>query len=250
MTKGLTDAIQTDVRDWVPDSDSPPYGYDVSKSLDLWLWQVRLKTGLSWVKSAAAHEFAKHLYKVHSDIFTSALKPQEDHTTITKCLDQYYYQRHMVEEGVIRDRLRELLIPFSVDCAVDGDVVDCFSFITRVLLGAVFRFFVSQVRCCPLKANFAQRFKDREDMAKTYYLCGCVYNSIHKIIARRKCKDQLRWLESFVVDSAVAAKFGLPTRHVTMRTGGGLVFASPKYYKVFSKMEDYFYCTVSLVQFA
>ena len=82
--------------------------------------------------------------------------------------------------------------------------------------------------------------------AKTYYLCGCVYRSIKDIIARRKNKDQLRFLDPFVVDSGTAARCGLPTRHVTMRTGGGLVFASAEYYKVFCKMEDYFFCTVSL----
>ena len=84
--KGLVDVIETDVRDWV--TDSPPYGYDVSQSKDLWLWQVRRKTGLNWAKSVSAHEFAKQLYKVHVDIFTSALK-QQNHTTINKCLDQY-----------------------------------------------------------------------------------------------------------------------------------------------------------------
>ena len=159
--KGLVDVIETDVLDWV--TDSPPYGYDVSQSKDLWLWKVRRKTGLNWAKSVSAHEFAKQLYKVHVDIFTSALK-QQNHTTINECLDQYYYHCKIAEEGVIRDQLRELLTPISADCAVDGDVVDCFSFVTRVVLGAVFRFFASQVGVCPLKAAPTQRFKDREDM--------------------------------------------------------------------------------------
>ena len=163
MMKDMIDVIEAEVRAWVPDSDSPPCGYDESQSKDLWLWAVRRKTGLSWVKSVAAHEFAKQLYKVHTEIFTSVLKPQ-DHTTINKCLDQYYYQRIIAEAGVIRDQLRELLTLISADCAVDGDVVDCFSFVTRPILRAVFRFFASQVRVCPLKSTLTQRFKDREDM--------------------------------------------------------------------------------------
>lgn len=42
----------------------------------------------------------------------------------------------------------------------------------------------------------------------------------------------------------VQAKEGLPTRHVTAKTGGGLTYASKRYYEVFSRIEDRFFCTV------
>ena len=44
------------------------------------------------------------------------------------------------------------------------------------------------------------------------------------------------------------AKAGMPTRHVVMKTGGGLTYASTKYYNVFSSMEDRFFCTVTMRQ--
>ena len=46
------------------------------------------------------------------------------------------------------------------------------------------------------------------------------------------------------MDARDAVKLDLPTRHVTMRTGGGLSFASHAYYNWFVKVEDRFFCTV------
>ena len=64
---------------------------------------------------------------------------------------------------------------------------------------------------------------------------------------RRKDADEwLHHFEQLHVSSFSAQKAGLPTRHVTLRTGGGLLFSSPQFYGVMSKMEDYFFCTVSM----
>ena len=91
--------------------------------------------------------------------------------------------------------------------------------------------------------------------AKTYYLCGVVLRTVHNLIKRQigqkrsvqksKMEKKLAALSHFTVDHKAAAKQGLPTRHVTMKTGGGLTYASQLYYEVFSKMEDRFFCTVS-----
>ena len=89
------------------------------------------------------------------------------------------------------------------------------------------------------------RFKDREDMVKTYYLCGVVLCSVTKLVKSKKNKEYLKALDYFESTPEVAAKASsLPTRHCNLKTGGGLRYASKRYYEVFTKMEDHFFCTV------
>ena len=80
--------------------------------------------------------------------------------------------------------------------------------------------------------------------AKTYYLCGVALRSVSNLVKKSKNKCNLAALSNFTVDGKVAAMHGLPTRHVTMKTRGGLTYACKRYYEVFSKMEDRFFCTV------
>ena len=146
-------------------------------------------------------------------------------------------------------RLTEILTEDVIIAMQGRKVVDSFSFVVTELKRAVFKFFKSQVRV-RVGPGLTRRFKDREDMTKTYYLCGCVYHSIQQIVQRRNVKKvdvdrQLVCLRGFCVNADTAAKQNLPTRHVCMKTGDGLVYASKSYYQVFSKMEDFFYCTVS-----
>jgi len=150
----------------------------------------------------------------------------------------------MQEEGAIRKELKTLLTPLCTDGSI-GNVVDTYSFVIRVLLKAIFEFFVSQVRKIPPAFTQGPRIKDREDMVKTYYVCGCVLHSVKNILRRRKDAEVwLRCFEHFTVDITTAAKDALPTRHVTLKTGGGLLFVSKACYEVMSKMENYFFCTV------
>ena len=103
----------------------------------------------------------------------------------------------------------------------------------------------TQVRKAPTSPVKEPRFKDREDMAKTYYLCGYVLHSVRNELSRGKqSKILLPFLKNFIVDARDAVKLDLPTRHVTMRTGGGLSFGSHAYYIWFVKVEDRFFCTV------
>ena len=85
------------------------------------------------------------------------------------------------------------------------------------------------------------------DQAKTYYISGVLLRHVKNQIMRRKDADVwLRHFNDMHVDSISAQKLGLPTRHVTLKTGGGLLFASPSFYDVVNKMEDHFFCTVSM----
>lgn len=63
---------------------------------------------------------------------------------------------------------------------------------------------------------------------------------------RKDAADWLRHFNVLHVDSISAQKAGLPTRHVTLKTGGGLLFVSKEFYSVMSKMEEQFFCTVSM----
>ena len=227
----------------------PPFGYNEAKAKDMWFWETLRNAGLKWANSTDAIDFAIVVYKLYAVAFSEAID-NADRFTVDKCLESFFTKRRNAEKGVIHEEtVRRLMSIVEGDVAVvtqGRNIVDCFSFVVREMLGGVFDFFKSQVRVRD-RPVMSRRFKDREDMAKTYYLCGCVYHSVHNIVERRKGKDtdrQLLCLETLCVDSDTAAKQGLPTRHVTLKTGGGLVFASKGFYEVFSQMEDFFYCTV------
>ena len=84
--------------------------------------------------------------------------------------------------------------------------------------------------------------------AKTYYLCGVVLQSINNLVKKKKNADYLNALQFFEVAVEAATKDGLPTRHVTLHTGGGLRFASKSYYQVFKIFEDRFFSRTTLSQ--
>jgi len=65
--------------------------------------------------------------------------------------------------------------------------------------------------------------------------------SVRNLVKKKKNKDYLTALSHFTVEHSIAAKAGLPTRHVTAKTGGGLTYASQRYYEVFSHIEDRFF---------
>ena len=68
------------------------------------------------------------------------------------------------------------------------------------------------------------------------------------MVKSKKKQDYLSALKHFQVTSEQASKDGLPTRHVTLCTGGGLRFASKRYYQVFEEVEDRFFCRTTLSQ--
>ena len=118
------------------------------------------------------------------------------------------------------------------------------TFFTLDFYRAVFNFFSMQVRKNP-DVKTPDRIKDREDDAKTYYICGSVWKSLHtQAKHKRNAKALLNALDGMTVDGMTAVKLGLPTRHVTMQNRGGLVFASSAYYELMNKIENRFYSTV------
>ena len=241
LMPGLVDKIEADVATWV--ITDPPFGYDEDDADDMALWQKRREAALLWVKSATAYKFAEWLYKQYAVMFEEATTNQ-GRTDVGKCLERYYALRRKAEQGHIRVTIAKLLAPVATGA---GDVVDTFSFFVPVLLNAVFVFFGSQVRVrAPVKPQ--PRYKDREDKAKTYYLCGVVLNSINNLVKKKKNGDYLTALHHFEVAAEVAATDGLPTRHITLHTGGGLRFASKSYYQVFEIFEDRFFCRTTMNQ--
>ena len=139
MFDALIEQIDAAVTIWVRNDDEPPYGYNKNDPKEMELWQNRRQLGLSWVKSASAHAFAKYLYNMHYKAFNESLM---DGTNVQKILHQYYFKRYHFETATIREYLKTLLSPFHVG---EGDVVDAFSFILHVLEESVFEFFGSQV---------------------------------------------------------------------------------------------------------
>ena len=121
---------------------------------------------------------------------------------VTKLLDSYYSKRHSMEKGDIRDQLKILLTPIAVG---DGDVVDSFSFVVQGLLVSVFNFFGAQVRA-RVPAKTKPRYKDREDMAKSYYLCGVVILAVRNLVKKKKNADYLAALSHFTIDRDVAVR--------------------------------------------
>ena len=85
-------------------------------------------------------------------------------------------------------------------------------------------------------------------MAKTYYICGVILNFLITLAKRKpNAKELLSALDRLSVDMLTAAKQGLPCRHVTIRSRGGLLFASRQYFELMNKIEDHFYSTVGCV---
>lgn len=81
--------------------------------------------------------------------------------------------------------------------------------------------------------------------AKTYYISGVVLLSLRRGAATRKeTKKMLSELDCLSVDMRTAAKDSLPTRHVTVKSRGGLLFACKEFYHLIAKVEDRFYDTV------
>lgn len=85
--------------------------------------------------------------------------------------------------------------------------------------------------------------------AKTYYICGVVLHSVRNQAANKKMKKKLlSALDNLSVDGLSAAKSGLPTRHVTLKSRGGLLFASGPFYQLMSQVEDRFYSSTVLMR--
>jgi hypothetical protein len=86
--------------------------------------------------------------------------------------------------------------------------------------------------------------------AKTHYICGCVLSTLVTESKRKpeKSKILLHNIDRLKVDMMTAAKLRLPTRHVTLKSRGGLIFASKNFYELMCKVEDRFYSTVSCVR--
>lgn len=199
MFDGLIAQITTDVAKWVPTEAEPPYGYNTKDANEMKVWQQRRRAALSWVKSIACHKFAKGLYMLHSEIFKESIGAGTD---VHKILHQYNAKRHFMESVTIREELATLLQPVH---AGEGDVVDKFAFIIHVLLESVYVFFGSQVRATADVKPVA-RFKDREDLAKTYYLCGVVLISVRNLVKKRKNAKYLEALSHFTVDGDAAVR--------------------------------------------
>ena len=86
-----------------------------------------------------------------------------------KVLESFFATKRAHEEGDVRDRLAKILEPLCPICECStSDVVDCLSFVTRILHRAVFDFFGSQVRKPTNSKPTEKRKKDREDK-----VCAC-----------------------------------------------------------------------------
>ena len=208
-------------------------------------WKVRRRAGLLWTKSPKVVDFCKYVYQTYAEIFTTVIENQY-RDTLHRCLESFYLKKRVAELGVFRGKLQSLLSPLCSLCGCREDnVVDRFSFVHVLVVRAVFKYFGGQVRKTTTSTPCAPRIKDREDHAKTYYICGCVLKSV-KTECKHKpnAKSLLQALSNLTVDMLTASKLGLPTRHVTLKSRGGLMFASTRYYQLMCKIEDKFYSTV------
>ena len=172
----------------------PPYPYDEGSGKDMWFWQELRQSGLKWVRSLSGRQFAVGVYQKYEAAFTDAVK-NSDGKSVQTCLEAFYEQRVKTERQHIRAAAKESLLTHTTGCenvqiCVQGrDIVDCFSFVVRPLQRAIFQFFGEQVRVSKEPTKRPQRFKDREDHAKTYYVGGCVLNDVKKLVKRRSGKD-------------------------------------------------------------
>ena len=239
MKVDLSKSIDKELQQWV--TKRPPFGYDTSKPTDMQFWFTRRQRGITWTQSVSGLQFAKTVFQTYVEIFSSVTKDQS-HSTFHLCLEKFYHLRRIKEQGDLRHLLQALLLPIGLSCGcTETNVVDKFSFVTGNLFRAVFDFFTIKVKKAP-EVKAPKRLKDREDDAKTYYVCGCVWRSLH---TRAKGKKALlSALDGMTISAAAAAAKGLPTRHVTIKNRGGLVFASVEYYQLMCKIEDCFYSTV------
>ena len=165
MTPGLRDAIAKRIDKWTTKTTEPPFRYDPKIESDMALWKVRRKAAMLWVKSDAATDFAKHVYKVYADIFSALIKDQgnnarrlpnynmkqtcimrptpdhADQNQFVKVLESFYAKKRVREEGDLDERLQKLLTPLCPICeCTTSDVVDCLSFVTKIFQRAVFNF--------------------------------------------------------------------------------------------------------------
>lgn len=203
-----------------------------------------------WVQSSQGYSFSKEVYKAYAAAFTSVTKDCV-RNAFTNALELFFQKKRQKEEADLKMLLQTLLEPLCSPCICTVDnVVDTFSFVVHNLYRAVFNFFTSKVRKVP-KIKMSKRLKDREDDAKTYYICGVCLASLitqSKLKPEQQAKELLSSLHALTVKAAIATKLGLPTRHVAAKNRGGLLFASKKYYELMSKIEMRFYSTVAMRQ--
>ena len=242
MMPDLVKAIDKKLQKWV--TKGPPFCYDASNPADVQLWITRRQHGMDWSKSTSGRQLAKAAYQAYAERF-SAVTKDESRSTFHKCLDKFFKQVRTKEQGELQELQKVLLLPIGVlTGCVEANVVDKFSFVTGNFLTAVFDFFASKIKKAPV-IKVTKRLKDREDDSKTYYICGVVARSMEtRAKNKANAKHFLSALDNLKISADVAAKHGLPTRHVTLRNRGGLIFASANYYLLMCKVEDRFYSTV------
>lgn len=241
LSEDLYESVIKYLNKCVPLTHELPFGYDTTTTH---LWGRRRQAGLTWAQSTQGRSFAQEVYKTYVTVFASVTKDCAE-SAFTQALEQFCVKKRLKEEGDLRQRFSTLLQPLYSSCICTAEnVFDKFSFISRNLYHAVFDFFTIKVRNVP-EVKIVKRIKDREDDAKTYYICGCVLRSLRTQVKRKTKKQELlASLDALTVDSKVAAKLGLPTRHVAIRNRGGLQFASKEYYNLMCKIEMRFYSTL------
>ena len=128
------------------------------------LWSTRRQAGLIWVKSPDVLVFCKYAYETYASIFRLVTDSRK-RSALNACLESFFEKRRVVEEGDFRDRLQVLLTPLCSLCRCNKeDVLDRFSFVTRVMMRAVFKYFSARIRETSSKPiPVAPRIKDRED---------------------------------------------------------------------------------------
>ena len=91
-----------------------------------------------------------------------------------KVLESFFATKRVHEEGDVRDRLTKILEPLCPICECStSDVVDCLSFVTRILHRAVFDFFGSQVRK-PTIQNRLKKGKRTMRIRSVCVVCDCL----------------------------------------------------------------------------
>jgi hypothetical protein len=161
MMPELMKAIEIKTSKWV--IKEAPFGYDRNNPVDMKLWQTRRAAGLKWIESAEAQTYVKTLYNVYATIF-AAVTAHHGSSTFVRCLESFFKQRRMREQGDLRDLLQTLLIPLCSSCGCTVDtVVDRMSFVTCQIKRAVFTYFGNQVRNTAKSKPTSVRVKDRED---------------------------------------------------------------------------------------
>ena len=243
----LGKAVSKYLTKWVPLPDEPPFCYD---STTIKLWQRRRQAGLQWVQSAQGYAFSRVVYKTYAAAFAAVTKDCAKNS-FTRALELFYQQKRTKEETDLKMLLQTILEPLCSPCmCTEDNVVDTFSFVVHNLYRAVFNFFTSKVRKVP-QIKMPKRLKDREDDAKSYYICGvCLANliTLSKLKPELQAKLLLASVNALTVKAAIAAKLGLPTRHVAAKNRGGLLFACKKFYELMCKIEMRFYSTVAMRQ--